>query len=999
MTLALVAPSHALADEPTLGPAPAVRHAHWWGADMGQLVVPKHVFQPDDDTGTFSVTVLNGGVGAPRWIWTDSGWVASGMSSVNLAVNAGKIVSFSPAASEFMSAGKNDYQVSWAVTGDGPAPSYSGAGLPNQPGTHRFESGTTFQVVVDLSDVPRSSTNQWLRVSSDLGGNIGYLGWSDEARDWFAIIPTETVLSIRSTKSKISADGESTATIEATYKTVDNVPVPGETVHLSLSDSSMGALDDAEPLTDENGVARAILTSKTKRGDLRITGRQDGKSASVTVKLLPAPKIKGRVTDGHGHALEEARVELFVGTSDAAQEATETDSDGNYVFDKPNMKEDTRYWVKAILQDKKTDPSDFRVLYWGAGHDAVYAKTFCTVDDASDEGVITRDLNFGNTALVYTSGVPPTDSDEVAAVYFHTKQAVTFWEDDLSLALNAFMPEDVIVGRPGNRVYHEGWADNHDIYIDAGGLSYSDVSRPHNREWHEFAHHAMFDVYDGQPGFSSPWPWHSSGGLWIDANHAGWTNDCSADSWVEGWAEFFASAMKGTHNYVIDPSGGSSLPWIYSMTGGALDLELNEDYADSHKFVGQTVREEFVVARILWDFYDSDETYPSGSDDDEVSVSLGTIFAGLSGFRGNLSEVYAALSSLSGVTQSQVDSIFLAHGAYDDANSNWVYDSGEQIGKLANLSRPGRNQTPPAPGTGVRLEVRTPVGGVVRKATAIVNVDYAEENLRDFSYEQGVDSTGYPTLYLVAPTTSHPATISVRVKNTAGATSSAEATITSSEFLGAYQEWAASESSATVDTVLTKSFVVPRAALSISSRRLVSVTSGRPVSVYGQLNPAHARARVGVWWRRAGSKRWTRLATVTTGELGSFSYKLRPSTSGILQLRYAGDSDHSSAKKNVTVRARHVVTFSKIPSSLRLGRRLKYSGAVQRGHARKRVYLQKLNASGKWSTVARTTVNRRNRFSASWKPGAKRDYKLRVILLSDSRHYRGESAQRRLRVK
>lgn len=972
-----------------LGPPPAKDRATWWGADMGTIGLSQHVFtRPGNQTLTINATVLNGGVGGPRWSWTDGGWVASGIYQVEIET-WGAPASYSPSATAVMSAGYDSwYGTRWQDVNDGtcPVPYEGWHGQPDQPGTNRFATGSVFTAVHDVSGLP---TNQWISVRGHFTGNIGYLNWGPRATDYFAIISGDTHVDMAASPASIVANGSSTSTLTATYTDDNGDPIPGETINFLLSNSDYGTLSAEAASTDTSGKATTVLASKRKAGTVAVYGHQNNTYDYATIQLKPANEIKGNVTDGHGHNLADARVELFKGTATVAQDTTVTDASGNYAFNPFEMSASYQYAIKVNLQDKKTNPSTFRVLWQNPAASAVYAKQLVAKDNANAEGVITRNFNFASTgALTLSSGIPVAQAADVATVYFHTKQVVDFWTDGMGATLDKSLPEDIIVGGAGTGAYHESaWGPTGNIYVPAARLPYSHVNRPVNREWHEFAHHAQFDIYDGMAGYASPWPFHNG-----DWNHFGWQNECTADSFVEGFAEFFPSVMKATNDYVVDPASGSSLPWIYPTAGGAWNMETNQNYVTSR----WAVQEEQVVARILWDFYDSDATYPSGSDDENVSLPVATIWGVVGQYRANVHEIYDAFIALddSAITDAQVDQVFLLHGAYYDADGDLSHDPGEQVGQLADANLwPNRHEQPAVRGTAIRLNLRTSQGATVRDGSAVVTIDYDDPELRDYTYEQELEAAATPLLYLSMPATATPATATVRVKNTDDVTASVTASVTTDAFWAAHSNWESRVDSSTTDVIMTKSFTVAKAAatLRMASGTLMAVDYGGYANLAGQLVPEHSAALVTLYWRPARSTRWTYLTSTRTTSLSGFTFRARPLTSGTLQVRYAGDADHSAIARSITVRVKHKVTWTRPASTVSYGGRLRFTGSVSPNHSGKRVALQVRYPDASWVTVAYATLNRYSRFSGYRAATSHGEYRLRVVLASDTYHYFGES--------
>ena len=107
---------------------------------------------------------------------------------------------------------------------------------------------------------------------------------------------------------------------------------------------------------------------------------------------------------------------------------------------------------------------------------------------------------------------------------------------------------------------------------------------PDNREWHEFGHHFMADAFGNLLPIYGP-----------RINHDGYKNTTTSDSWIEGFAEFFALLV----DREIVKNG--TTPHIYDLAGTASNLEANWI---SWGFRNTQSFQEFAVASLLWDLLD-----------------------------------------------------------------------------------------------------------------------------------------------------------------------------------------------------------------------------------------------------------------------------------------------------------------------------------------------------------------------------------------------------------
>ena len=122
--------------------------------------------------------------------------------------------------------------------------------------------------------------------------------------------------------------------------------------------------------------------------------------------------------------------------------------------------------------------------------------------------------------------------------------------------------------------------------------------RPDNREYHEVGHYAHHQL------FGEALPAHPD-----NINHGGYyVNPSSADSWVEGFAEFY-SVLVAKH-VDRDPT-----PERYRLYGAEYDIEL-----DHSAWEWSGWWEELAIAGVLLDFEDGDQDYQSRRPNRDLSV-------------------------------------------------------------------------------------------------------------------------------------------------------------------------------------------------------------------------------------------------------------------------------------------------------------------------------------------------------------------------------------------
>jgi hypothetical protein len=449
------------------------------------------------------------------------------------------------------------------------------------------------------------------------------------------------------------------------------------------------------------------------------------------VEFPPLSEVKGKVSyerpNQTNNPLPDVQVQLLRATDGSVFAQTVADAQGNYHF--PNVP-DGEYRIKVVLRDAASSTPTFEVVY---GQEASVKKDPNTkvVTYGSDAVVfvesqpfvvklgdtIVKDIVFGDsdTEPLVTNVTPRHRLNDVAAIYYHTRQAKLL-TDRLRLALDASLPVGVIAFSPWEGVF---WSPSGgDPYINIaeveGNSEYSNPDRPDNREWHEFSHHIMADSLIGgdnaMPSNGGPWTvdklddnrngvfnelllavWLPDGKAGVydegpinfngDINHWGYVNPSTTDSLTEGFAEFLSMV-------IADEIANDPRPSVYKWSGGEDDLE--RPY-----FAWRD--EEFAVASILWDLYDSNADHYNYKSDfgwnfdvtlnDNIDLSLDELWSRLNQTTiKNLKDVYDAFSYLNGDSDGDgvgdLDELFIMNGVFADTAPFKEYN-GEEVGRAA----------------------------------------------------------------------------------------------------------------------------------------------------------------------------------------------------------------------------------------------------------------------------------------------------------------------------
>jgi hypothetical protein len=268
--------------------------------------------------------------------------------------------------------------------------------------------------------------------------------------------------------------------------------------------------------------------------------------------------------------------------------------------------------------------------------------------------------------------------------------------------------------------------------------SYPDA--PLNREWHELGHYLLYEMHAPLP--SSP---QLSGG----AAHKGYDNPHTNDSYIEGFASFFALL---TNEYHGDPN-----PHLYRVGHSVKDIELN------FKAWGPGTDEENALNGVLWDFHDPgrevgvgfmlngrlsqiSKVYPNPGD--TVSLDAKTILQVLDRSEAKTAvDIYNAFVGLR-ISQVDLDMIFVDHGFFADVEDrNFIHDSTAetipQSGSKSAPDRPVRHRPVP----------RLPGAYLESSADAAINVtvSYAEPfEYSGYSYRLDIKA-GEPAYFEMPP--------------------------------------------------------------------------------------------------------------------------------------------------------------------------------------------------------------------------------------------------------
>jgi pSer/pThr/pTyr-binding forkhead associated (FHA) protein len=242
--------------------------------------------------------------------------------------------------------------------------------------------------------------------------------------------------------------------------------------------------------------------------------------------------------------------------------------------------------LSATLLHAVSVPSTFRVVYDQADPTIWIATTPFSLDENTPDTLV-KNINLSDLGNLVSGPVPvpPDRIDDVGLIYHYAREA---WQmaaillgaefDFPTLKIRAFSTTP----RVQDSAYWDGPMTGFAPVDPTVELSpkLSDFTRldAGGTVTHEFGHHVMADIYGNFMPYSPG-----------DTNHEGFANPSTTDSWVEGFATFFA--LWTQKDQVMATS-----PQLWHNQGDVENLELN--------YLAWSADEEYAVTSLLWDLID-----------------------------------------------------------------------------------------------------------------------------------------------------------------------------------------------------------------------------------------------------------------------------------------------------------------------------------------------------------------------------------------------------------
>ena len=493
---------------------------------------------------------------------------------------------------------------------------------------------------------------------------------------------------------------------------------------------------------------------------------------------LPAPTAERLVTlQGTIHALDPASLLSFAPGADSLvlpliEVPVELTRNGKLLGKTFTQQPDGRFEftvpitdslvLGATLKHAISSPPTFQVVY-DQGPDPIWIATEPFALDENTPDVFVKNINLSEPGGLVSkpASIPPDRFDDVGLIYHYAREAwqmaaillgLTF--DMPTLDIRAFSSTPAVAGS----AYWEGPPAGSAPYPALIEVSprYSDfnTTAAPDTVMHEFGHHVMADAYANVIPYAPG-----------DTFHAGFHNPTTTDSWIEGFATFFALWTKREETQARSPQ-------LWHNVGTVENLELN--------YLAWSSAEELAVAALLWDLIDpvdaADATampvagYASQpvitastttSYGDHVQLDRAELWRLLSDgsqassdrppdapqgypYIYDIQQLYETLT-LNGIGLvlpltpnglDAVDELFIAHGFFADTNpQNLAWDPGETIGVTSSQTmtvgqdsfpaRAARRSPPPVADSTIGYQVRDAATGAAADVTSfLVTVEF-----------------------------------------------------------------------------------------------------------------------------------------------------------------------------------------------------------------------------------------------------------------------------------
>jgi len=301
--------------------------------------------------------------------------------------------------------------------------------------------------------------------------------------------------------------------------------------------------------------------------------------------------LEGRIT-AFDHPVKHIKIEF---TSAGRSSTTTTDSQGRYASDleigddSVSMEISFEYSLQGtnyfMLTPGNREPFSLILNVTEGRVKSIFSRYY-----VNDEGEPFRvQTDFEMPEVLELDSLPEwREFKDFSAFYIHVTEVLEFYQDQLGVVFDLNLPLYVYLfsSKPLSYGHNDSISL---IHVPSDKVEYINSFRPQNREYHEFSHYAMHNIYGGQFPVCGPGPVE-------EINHGGYVNPCTADSFVEGFAYFMSAVIGEYYDYWWND--GHGVPQLLGIIGN-----LDDDYRAWDSF-GQV--EDRAVAGVLWDLYDGE---------------------------------------------------------------------------------------------------------------------------------------------------------------------------------------------------------------------------------------------------------------------------------------------------------------------------------------------------------------------------------------------------------
>ena len=447
--------------------------------------------------------------------------------------------------------------------------------------------------------------------------------------------------------------------------------------------------------------------------------------------------VSGYLVNKDKNPLPYMLVEIFVNNKKEA--SGYTDLNGNYELELKDLsfgKEDELNSTIAFSFDYTKDGEKYFELYdYNASannyHKASMWKKITLTPNSNLE--LNLDIDGGRNVGLKCNFGSHISMKDFAVIYYGMHESVEFATEKLFQKLDHKLPVEVYIGKDDNGTYYS--PGDSIIYIAKSDESSSSSDNPRNREYHEFGHHLMYDVYGS---------WTGDAGMRGVINHGGFINPTTADSFDEGFAEYTALCVAKYLGYKDAD--------IYAGFGSMEDNYKPWDARGS--------LEEFAVASLLWDMIDS-----KNEPGDSLTMSIEDVWRVIGVKQADVFGYYKAFVKRFPDKEDAFDELFILHGFFADneeGNGEWDrdfepfrdvnrnrqvdssdifvdlsceespceidYEEGMVVGQATNFDRPDRSQAVRIENSYIEVDVEGP-------RFYKITVDYEDLSRESYSYQ------------------------------------------------------------------------------------------------------------------------------------------------------------------------------------------------------------------------------------------------------------------------